>query len=142
MAGRAALTLILLAGCGWCLTLVARAENALSSQPEAAAESTESVRLLMREQDRHRRLIAELVMDDRDPDGMKRIVFEAERLAEVAGSLVTRVDGSGREELVRDLAIRVMAEVRGSVASGGSVCTRVFSERLDTACQACHDLPR
>ncbi len=141
MAGKAALTLILLAGCGWCLTLVARAESARPSQSEAAAESTESVRSLMRDQDRHRRLIAELAVDDQDPDLMKRLALEAERLAGVADSLRTRVNGAEREDLVRDLAIGLVAVVRRSVVTGHPVRAKSLSERLDATCQACHDLP-
>lgn len=140
MVRRAILTVALLTGCVWCLTLVAHTDRSPPASTDAASSPTASLPSLMQGQARHIEAMSALLARPDTPDRANAVAVEAELLAELAGASGRHRDAVGFRERARALrgaALDLAAEVRGLKCPDEGRITLLF-ERLTGTCGACH----
>ena len=140
MVRRVVLTVVLLGGCVWCVTLVARAGNGRAASAETATRSPASLRSLMNGQAQHLETIGALLADPNAEDRAKRLVIEAELLAELArasGPLLKGIDHHDRalehRAATRELAVEAR---RTDPSDPGRIAA--LHQKVAASCTGCH----
>ena len=141
MIRRTALTIVLLAGCVWCLTLVARADSEPSSQSDSFKPAA-SIDALMYGQSQHFKTVGQLVKNKSAKDRADRLAMEAEVLAELANVNTfhkDKADYRGWAETLRDTSLELAAEARKKKDADQSRLESL-RKKLKKTCIACHDM--
>ncbi len=140
MVRRVVLTVVLLGGCVWCVTLVARAGNGRAASAETTARSAASLRSLMNGQARHLEAIGALLDDPSAEDRAKRLVIEAELLAELARASDPHLEESDHHNRAaehRAATRELAAEARRTDPSDPDRIT-ALREKVAASCTGCH----
>lgn len=141
MIRRTALTMTLLAGCVWCLTLVARADDgpgAASGTFKPAAD----LHALMYGQVQHFKAMGKLVQDANAPDRAERLAKEAGVLAELANVNIhhkNKADYQTWARQLRDTSLEFAAEASKEKDADQSRLESLH-KKIKNTCVACHDM--
>ena len=140
MVRRVVLTVVLLGGCVWCVTLVARAGNGWAASAEATARSAASLRSLMNGQAQHLEKIEALLDDPRVEDRAKRLVVEAELLAELARASAPHLEESDHHNRVAKhlAATRELAAEARRTDPSDLERIAALHEKVTASCTGCH----
>ena len=141
MIRRTALTMVLLAGCVWCLTLVARADSDPSPQSDSFKPAA-SLDGLMYGQAQHFKTVGQLVRNKNAKDRADRLAMEAEVLAELANVNTFHKDKDdyrGWAETLRDTSLELAKEAQKKKDADQSRLESLH-KKLKKTCMACHDM--
>lgn len=141
MIRRTALTIVLLAGCVWCLTLVARADSG-SAAPSGSFKPAASLDGLMYGQVQHFKAIGKLVKNKNAEDRAERLAMEAQVLAELANVNIyhkDKADYRGWAETLRDTSLELATEAEKKKDADQSRLESLH-KKLKKTCMACHDI--
>ena len=141
MVRRTALTIVLLAGCVWCLTLVARADSD-PGPPSDSFKPAASIDALMYGQSHHFKELGQLVKNKNAKDRADRLAMEAEVLAELANVNSfhkDKADYRGWAETLRDTSLELATEARKKKDADQSRLESLH-KKLKKTCMACHDM--
>ena len=141
MVRRMALTFCLVAGCFWCMTLAARVDSAQPSTMPKTFKPAASVHSLMEGQDRFFVGISQLLGDPGARNRAKRLVVEAELLAELANvNTHNRIEADYVEWAgqIRDTAMKLAGEAKKKKGADEARMDKLYKQ-LKATCMACHD---
>ena len=135
------LTLGLVACCVWCLTLVARGDNGKPAGTPAPFKPVASLHSLMEGQDMHFSAIGVLLDQPDAKNRGKRLIVEAELLAELANvNMLTRdkEDYRGWASEVRGMSLD-LARLAKKGDGGSEKEMKLLYRKLNKTCLRCHD---
>ena len=141
MIRRTALTIVLLAGCVWCLTLVARADSD-THPPSDSFKPAASISGLMYGQAHHFKIVGQLVKNKNAKDRADRLAMEAQVLAELANVNIyhkDKADYRGWAETLRDTSLELATEAEKKKDADQSRLESLH-KKLKKTCMACHDI--
>ena len=141
MIRRTALTMVLLAGCVWCLTLVARADSG-SAAPPGSFKPVASLEGLMYGQKHHFKAMSKLVKNRNAKNRGERLALEAQVLAELANVNTyhkDKADYRGWAETLRDTSLELATEAEKKKDADQSRLESL-RKKLKKTCVACHDM--
>lgn len=141
MMRRMALTVILFAGCIWCLVPVTTADSAPSAPAGGPYKPVASVHGLMTGQMLAFKQLQTTMNGNKDPDRPRMIQMTSEALAELANVntyLKDKDDYRGWAGQLRDTAMELAAEAKKKDTADESKM-KSFFDKIEKTCNACHD---
>jgi len=133
----------LLAGCVWCLTLVARADDGPAVAPDSF-KPVAPLKALMYGQLQHFKAMGQLVGNEKAKDRAVRLAMEAGVLAELANVNIHHKDKSDYQSWARQLRDTSLEFAAEAEKAEGADQSRLESlhQKLKNTCTACHDMYR
>jgi cytochrome c556 len=142
MVRRMALTVVLLAGCVWCLALVRRADSAPSASGDGLFKPVASVNGLMTGQMLAFKQLQQSLNGKKGPDRPKAIQLTSEALAELANVNTyngEKDDYRGWAGQLRDTALELAGEAKKKDNADEAKMKSLLA-KLEATCKSCHDV--